>query len=357
MFKVLLILSFFFFSLNALDKTTVFILHSYSQEYEWTKKQHTAFVNTLNKSDHEFQFYVEYLDTKRLQFTQKYQDEFLSYIKMKYMDVKPDLIYVTDDDALNFVHTHYGELFGKQDIPVIFSGINNLDMANILQKKLYRGVYEVKKIEPNIQLIKQFSPQTRNIYFIGDNSSTYMAIKKELESEQKIFPNMIFSYISNEHISKIQALLPNKPRRFVLLTTIGGLKDDNNRTLSPKDSIHILKQNPNLIILSMEDAYMHKGVVGGYMTSGQKQGEEAAKIALRYLEHNSFENVDSLKESPNIYMFNAKELIDARVVLSEYIARESIIVDKNKNFIEKHEYLLLDIFTLMLIVFIFLLIF
>ena len=358
MLKVLLVLFLFFFSLYASDKTTVFILHSYSQEYGWTKKQHTSFISTLNKSDHEFQFYVEYLDTKRIKLTPEYQDDFLSYLKTKYPDTKPDLIYVTDDDALNFVFARHDELFlNGKNIPVVFSGINNLDMANILSKTLYKGVYEVQYIEPNIQLIKQFSPQSRNIYFIGDNSSTYMAMKKELKVEQKKFPKMAFTYISDEHISKVQALLPNKPRRFVLLTTIGGFKDDNNKTLSPKESIRLIKENPNLIILSMEDAYMYDGVVGGYMTSGARQGEEAAKILLQYLQTHSFKNIASVSQSPDIYMFNAQELTKARVILSEYIKRKSIIIDEDKNFIEKHGTILLDTFTVILIIFIFLMIF
>ena len=126
MLKVLLVLFLFFFSLYASDKTTVFILHSYSQEYGWTKKQHTSFISTLNKSDHEFQFYVEYLDTKRIKLTPEYQDDFLSYLKTKYPDTKPDLIYVTDDDALNFVFARHDELFlNGKNIPVVFSGIYN----------------------------------------------------------------------------------------------------------------------------------------------------------------------------------------------------------------------------------------
>ncbi|MDD2356371.1 MAG: hypothetical protein PHX13_00500 [Thiovulaceae bacterium] len=154
------------FSVFATEKVNVFILHSYSQEYEWTKKQHNSFVSTLNKSDKNFTFYTEYLDTKRVKLTQEYKNNFLNYLHMKYTNASPDLIYVTNDDALTFVYENYNQIFlEKEDIPVFFSGINNLNMNTILDKKHYTGVYEIQDIEPNIDLIKQFSPQTRDIYF------------------------------------------------------------------------------------------------------------------------------------------------------------------------------------------------
>lgn len=355
--KIFILLFIFFLSLLATEKVNVLILHSYSQEYEWTKKQHNSFVSTLNKSDKNFTFYTEYLDTKRVKLTQKYKDNFLNYLHMKYVDTTPNLIYVTDDDALNFIYENYNQIFSKRkDIPIFFSGINNLSMNTILDKKNYAGVYEVQEIEPNINLIKQFSPQTRDIYFLGDNSGTYQSIKNEIASKHSKFKNMNFHYISDDHISKVLKELPTKPRSFIVLTTIGGLKDDQNNTLLPSESIEKIKQNPNLILLSMEDSYMNKGVVGGYLTSGEKQGKEAADLVLKYLNEKSFINVRSDIHSPNIYLFSAKELTNSRIILSNYIERKAIIIDKDKNFLEKNLPLLFNIFTLVVLILILLMI-
>lgn len=349
--KIITLLFILFFSVFATEKVNVFILHSYSQEYEWTKKQHNSFVTTLEKTDKKIFFCTEYLDTKRVGFTQEYKDNFLNYLHMKYVDATPDLIYATDDDALNFIYENYNKIFFKRkDIPVFFSGINNLDMDTILDKKKYAGVYEIKEIKPNINLIKQFSPQTRDIYFLGDNSTTYQSIKNEIESKHSNFKNMNFNYISDYHLSKVLEELPTKPRSFIVLTTIGGFKDDQNKTLLPSESIEKIKQNPNLILLSMEDAYMNKGVVGGYVTSGEKQGKEAADLVLKYLNEKSFKNIHSDIYSPNIYLFNAKELRNSRIILSNYIERKAFIVDKDKNFLEKNLSLLLNIFTIMVMI-------
>jgi len=167
---------------------------------------------------------------------------------------------------------------------------------------------------------------------------------------------MNFHYISDDHISKVLKELPTKPRSFIVLTTIGGLKDDQNNTLLPSESIEKIKQNPNLILLSMEDSYMNKGVVGGYLTSGEKQGKEAADLVLKYLNEKSFINVRSDIHSPNIYLFSAKELTNSRIILSNYIERKAIIIDKDKNFLEKNLPLLFNIFTLVVLILILLMI-
>ncbi|MDB2562832.1 diguanylate cyclase, partial [Sulfurimonas sp.] len=353
LFKFLLIISFFSFSLHALDKIKIFTLHSYSQEYLWTKSQHTAFVGTLLKDSSalEFEFYSEYLDTKRLNLTEKYQTDFLEYLKKKYTMSDIDIFYVTDDNALKFIHNNYNKLFkGIKKPPVFFSGINNLNMHNTLPQDTFVGVYEVKEIKENVELIKQFSPQTRDIYFVGDNSHTYASIKNSIQKEELNFKNINFHYINDASISEIQKQLPTEPRSFVLLTTIGQFKDDTGNTLLVQESINKINENKNLILLTMEDAYMHKGVVGGYVTSGFSQGKEAAKLVLQYLQNNSLKNISSLLKSPNVYTFDSKELINSRIILSNYISRDAIIIGKDIGFIDNNQAKLLSIAIIIIVV-------
>jgi len=66
---------------------------------------------------------------------------------MKYVDTTPNLIYVTDDDALNFIYENYNQIFSKRkDIPIFFSGINNLSMNTILEKKIMLVSMKYKRL-------------------------------------------------------------------------------------------------------------------------------------------------------------------------------------------------------------------
>lgn len=204
-----IILTFFIFTAHAdiNGKKRIFILHSYSQEYEWTKLQHNNFVASLVQSSlFPMEVSVEYLDTKRLKFTDKYQDFFLRYLQEKYKGYAPDAIYVTDDNALTFFSNHKNALFANT--PIFFSGINNLSLADSLDPTFFTGVYETKEIEPNIELIRQFSPQTREIWIVGDGSTTYQSIEADIKKKIYKFPKYTFHFLSSDKINDVIAHLP-----------------------------------------------------------------------------------------------------------------------------------------------------
>lgn len=337
---------------DTLHKKRIFILHSYSQEYAWTKLQHDNFVHSLQLLyPSAYDISVEYLDTKRLTFSDDYQAFFFAYLQKKYSDYTPDIIYVTDDNALKFFIHHRTELFSKT--PIFFSGINNLSWAGTLDKSKYTGVYETKEIVPNIELIRQFSPQTREIWIVGDASNTYHAIEADIRNHIRLYPKYTFHFLSSTRMEDIMAKLPKTPKTFVLLTTIGELRDSNGRNLTLKESIQILKQNRNLILCSMEDAYVQVGSIGGFVTSGANQGSMSAKLATRYLNGESLIHIPSIVKSPNVYMFDRKGLMESRLILSEYIARDAVILHEKRTFFERYQQSILN--TVFIIVVFFLL--
>lgn len=346
----LFILFTFFAYGDSNTKKRIFILHSYSQEYGWTNLQHNGFVKKLeSQSPAPLEISVEYLDTKRLTFSDEYQRFFRDYLQQKYKNYSPDAIYVTDDNALKFFLGDSGNLFSGS--PLFFSGINDLNLADSLNHEKFKGVFETKDILPNIELIRQFSPQTREIWIVGDDSSTYRSIEKDIKSHIHQYPNHSFHFIASSKIESIEAQLPKSNKSFVLLTTIGGLSDGNGRNLTLQESIGRLKQNKNLILCSMEDAYVFGGVIGGYVTSGTLQGERAADLAIQHLKGIPLKNIHSVVKSPNTYMFDRRSLVDSRLILSQYTARNAIILHEEKTFFDRYQEMILNVMFIALILF------
>lgn len=326
----------------------IFILHSYSQEYEWTKLQHHAFVDTLQTNRAStLEFSTEYLDTKRMAMSASYETFFADYLRKKYAGYIPDVIYVSDDNALKFFLDLKAPLFAG--VPIFFSGINNPDLPKNTHKMHLSGVFEQKEIEPNIELIRQFSPQTHDIWFVGDGSETYRAIESDIRHKALQYVNYRFHYVVSENIDDILEQLPKKPRTFVVLTTIGALQNAQGEKLMIAEAIATLRRkNPSLILCSMEDAYITGGVVGGFVTSGSEQGSATAKLVARYLNGASMDSIAPIVKSPNVYMFDHNALVDARLVLSEYIARNAIILHGEQTFFERYSNEILSfIFTIM----------
>ena len=157
----------------------IFVLHSYSQEYPWTRDQHEGFTRTLVAGlSRPPVISAEYLDTKRRQFDQDYAEKFSAYLKYKYAGYGPDLVYVTDDNALRFALSDLEEMF--PGVPVIFSGVNNYAIQEDIDPSLVTGVFEKKEISANIELLEGMVQDVKDIVVVGDASNTYQAIEQDI---------------------------------------------------------------------------------------------------------------------------------------------------------------------------------
>lgn len=332
-------------------KKKIFVLHSYAQEYPWTKQQHTGFLNHIkNEYKAPLEILTEHLDTKRVLFDSKYKQSFIDYLRFKYNDYKVDAIYVTDDNALNFFKENENNIF--IDAPIFFSGVNNLSIQNKLNKKRFSGVFETKEIIPNIELIRTFSPQTKVVYFLGDNSKTYSSIETKIKSDISTFKNINFVFVADQSIDKVINELNRltSERTFIILTTVGSFIDEKGKNLTLQESISKITAFDNFIVMSMEDAYMYPGVVGGYVTDGLKQGEYAAKMVLESFEGKNLEHIDYLIKSPNTYMFDQQSLNNARFFLATNIKEDVVIVKQNDDFYIKYNEIILNTLFLLSII-------
>ena len=319
----------------AVHSTRVFVLHSYSQEYPWTKGQHRGFVAELARdAERTFSVATEHLDTKRVAYTQAYADFMARYLQEKYRGYAPAVIYVTDDNALSFARTRLPDIF--PDVPVIFSGVNDYSVRDLLDPGRVTGVFERKAIAPNLELMRRIAPGPQRILVVGDRSETYRAIEREVKAELSNFPDIDAHFISEGRIDALTEALRARPERFVFLTTLGAVTDASGETLDLRDTISAIVTAGDFTIFSMEDVYLYPGVLGGYVTSGPRQGRAAALLAKRYLAGMALEELVPVQASPNEYVIDESELTRERLSLPPELAVRARIVNAVPTFYETH---------------------
>lgn len=330
----------------------IFVLHSYSQEYPWTKSQHDSFIsNYYTKTDNASLISTEYLDTKRRQFDKNYKENFQRYLKNKYDGYTPDLIYITDDDALTYALEYFNDLF--KSVPVIFSGINNLSISEQLDSSRFTGVYEKKDISKNIEILKTLDSSFNDIIIVGDGSSTYAVIEEEIKLQLKKYPGISAQYIANQNIDDLTKALKISKGKYLFLTTLGKITDSTGNTQTLKNIISQIANAGDFSIISMEDNYLQRGVLGGYVTSGRLQGKTAADLAIRFQKTRMIEKIPAVTESSNEYIFDYLELTKNNFVLPESIENQSIILNKPLSFYQRNRTIILGIIiglTLLLII-------
>jgi diguanylate cyclase (GGDEF)-like protein len=303
----------------AADSRQIFILDSYSHHYPWTKVQHDSFESTVNDGSlGAIAFQTEQLDTKRVNYDAQYKESFTEYLIAKYKGYKPDLIYVTDDDALDFVSNHLPDTFGS--VPVIFSGINNFELIGSLDPNRFVGVFEKKEIAPNLELLGALDKNVRDVVVVGDGSTTYDAIKREMKKALATQSKISAHYIADQNLDRVLSQLKERNEKYLILTTIGGMVSSDEKVASLDEVLTRIVDLKKFIIISMEDSYMHEGVFGGYLADGSQQGKQAGLLANAYLSGRPISSLSMITDHMNTYVFDHRLLEKYAFTLPEHIA-------------------------------------
>lgn len=321
----------------ASDSTRILVIHSYSQDYPWTKGQHEGFVDSLKQISPIIK--TEYLDTKRVAYESIYAVNYEKFIEQKYNGFQPDAIYITDDNALKFGLNHIHNLF--PDTPLFFSGVNDYSQLEKLKPNLETGVFEKKEIKPNLDLLSELfsiQPGTQiKLAIVGDNSKTDYVIKEILEKEIKEQKNLSTDYISSNRLDSILASLRESDATIILLTTVGAIKDQNENALNLQSIITSIAQFDDKIVICMEDGYLFDGVLGGYVTSAYSQGKSAANLLQAYLNGTPMASLSPITKSPNEYIFNDKVLEILDLSLPKNITDIARILNPRINFYQRYK--------------------
>ena len=316
----------------------IFILHSYSQEYAWTKGQHEGFMQALT-ADAQVEPIVntEYLDTKRLGYDDTYASELARHLRSKYTGYKLSAIYVTDDNALLFARDHLSSIF--PGVAVFFSGVNDYGVLNSLDPTLFTGVFERKEVGPNIEWLLQMDKNANDLIFIGDGSNTYLAIESELRVELAPY-HLRVTFVAEKSLAHTLAKLRDLPGKYIFLTTLGGMIDENGQVLPLREIMKSLA-GTGRIIISMEDAYIIEGVLGGSATSAQKQGMSAARLLLAYQHGKQIVDLPPILKSPNALIFDDKVLQQLGIDLPEKLRSQAVLLHPRLDFYEQYRSLIL----------------
>lgn len=317
------------------EPVRLLVVHSYSQEYPWTAGQHEGFVKNLERNlKAPLTVKTEYLDTKRKKLDSSYAEEFIRFLRAKYEDYAPQALYVTDDNGLNFAVQRLTKVF--PDVPIFFSGVNDLTQLDRLDFGKVTGVFEKKEIGPNLELLKHLLGNMNQIVVVGDASPTYRAIESELKKELEAELNLKVQYIADNKIDAISKALGQQTRPRILLTTLGAMRDSGGAVLTLRETIsRIVRQRPEVVV-SMEDVYLLEGVLGGYVTSSVAQGQTAAVLLQDYLSGKPISDLPPVTESPNEYILNDRILEKMGAELPGEIAAKARLINLRAGFFEKY---------------------
>lgn len=315
--------------LSAGQTKQLLILHSYNQSYSWTENLQKGINSVLNPT--EYEVHIEYMDTKRYG-NKKHYKNLVTLYKNKYKNTKFDAIIVSDDNAFNFLKFNRKSLF--KDVPVVFCGINYLKKSDTEGLSNITGISEEADILKNFQLIKKLHPQNRDVYVVIDVTTTGNRVKNEVDKVLETMPKDEVNYhiLQGLTIDEVQSHLKDK-KGVVLLTVF--FNDSFLNTYEYYELIKKLDANVNLPLYGLWDMNFGNGLVGGYLTSGFFQGQEAAKIAKSVFDGVDINTIDIKYKSPNKYMFDYKVMQKYDIEIGD-LPKEHVLINYKKPFYKRY---------------------
>ncbi len=327
----------------------VLVVHSYSEEYPWTKSQHRGFVDELTENSLiPVSISTEYLGTKRRVYSPIYAKQYERFIREKYRAYTPNIIYVTDDNGYRFARDHLHKLY--PNTPVIFSGVNNYGIIDGLKSLPIRGVFEKKDITKNLDLIINLDEKDVGILILSDSSNSQTALDLKIKHHLVNYPNIKIKFLVHNNIEKLVEDLRHRDQKYIFINSIGKIKSETGLLVSPEIIVSEIVEIGNFTIFSLEDSYIFDGVVGGYVTSGKLQGEEAARMALALQKDISIEHIENIVDSPNTYLFDQTLLNKLDIPLPVAVREQAEFHKIPPSFYVRNRSLILTTLTLMSVI-------
>ncbi len=308
----------------------VLVLNSYHRAFKWTDRIVHGISSVLETEEQDIEIYSENMDSKRFS-SKAYIRELQKIYTLKFRDLKFDVIISSDDNAFHFLLRNHNDLFANT--PVVFCGVNYFEDSMLEGHKLFTGVVEATDIKSNIELILKLHPETKSIAVITDNTTTGESTRKVLEQVSKDYSGIIEivsldgSKITRAEVFKKLQDLPKGSQ--VLLLNFH--RDKSDRFITYTKFIPILSASINSPLYCASDNFLGYGPVGGLLDSAFHQGEAAGKMARLILKGEDAANIPVLKESPNRYMFDYKQMQRFGIKLSD-LPEGSFVINRPHSF-------------------------
>lgn len=258
------------------------VLHimSYHEGWEWTEAQLDGFQTALD--GYNVEYTVKAMDCKNHaddEYRNAKADEIQSYID----ENKPDLVYISDDEGMQYVASKYK----NSDIPFVFSCVNkNVNEYGLEGADNVTGVYEVEHFGSSFELIQEIVPDIKDVIIVFDRAEMWNDVKQRMLDVVGNYPDVNFIFLDPimtfeqykqtilEYNGKVDALC---------LVGVFNYADENGNSVFYQDVLKWTEANSTIPDFTFWIDRIDNSTLCSVAISGYEQGYTAGKIAKQIL--------------------------------------------------------------------------
>jgi two-component sensor histidine kinase/ABC-type uncharacterized transport system substrate-binding protein len=287
------------------DAVSVLLLHSHYQGYSWTDAVTEGVVRVLGGSPRRIDLSVAYLDSRKTM-DAEYEAAFESYLRSRYSGKGIGLVIASDNEALDFMSRHR-RLFPL--VPVVFCGINDYSASMIEGLPEVTGVTERVDMLPTVLAALEMRPRARRVTVFACDNQTALALEAQFRTEVVSVLGDGFEFAFHRGLplaGLAEAASALDGSGIVVLLNI--TRDSTGATIAPSEAAKAVSESSRDPVFSFWDFYLGHGIVGGRITSGKAQGEDAAALALRVLAGERASSIPPMTGSSSPFVFDYRAM-------------------------------------------------
>jgi ABC-type uncharacterized transport system substrate-binding protein len=304
----------------------ILVIESYHAEYPWDISYKEGIEETLGNR---YKLTYFEMDTKRL--PESVHPKMGQLAFEKYLQLKPALVMLGDDNALKYV----GPKLSETQTPVVYLGINQNLRAYFNEKPLnFTGVIERPVAKRSIHLMNTLiKPTPKKIMVLFDSGITSKASIKSIFDDQSS-TTIIQTKVDLFQITFIDdwenAVLTAKEKGYdaIAVGLYHTITDKNGNHVDSEKIIKWTSEKTQLPTFAFWDfAVGHDKTMGGVVLSGRGQGLLASELALKALKGITPSEIPLIKGNEGLLLFSKKQLERFKIILPDSIKNNAKIIE------------------------------
>lgn len=318
------------YSQNAIPKRKkILVLHSVEEARPWNKTYNRSFRDALKKdSTINANVSIENLDFIRNN-TADYKDLIEKTIHLKYHNNPPDILVITQSEAIKFVFER--NIF--PEIPKILVHITDEVSPHYSNSTTITSTYN---FETKLKHALSIFPKTKDIYVVsGSNKIDSFLLEKFKANTGLINKQVSFKYLTNLNKTAILDTVRNLPENsFVYYLPY--TQDLNGDAVMAKDFVFNLANNCNRPVFSFLDLLTKDtGIFGGMVMSLKLEAEKTIEIIGQVLNGKDIERITPLVTG-KLYVYDWNELKKWDIDINK-LPKESVFYNREYTFLELYK--------------------
>lgn len=293
----------------------ILVISSYHPEYLWDQSYNASLVANLKGEHHISHFYM---DTKRrpVEEFDQIAEQALAY----YHQVKPDLVVLGDDNAINYLATSIASL----GTPIVFLGMNeNPRNKGFVGHPKITGVLERPLLKRNISEMSQLMGGIKKALVLFDSSNVALtAIEDEFktQTELRVGQTRVNSQLLGDYDLWQEAVLNARQNGYqaIFIGLYHTLIDEQGRHVDERQVLEWTSAHSPVPLFCFWEFTVGKGkAIGGLVLDGHDQGAKAAELVNAILEGAQPKTLAPRAALRGEYVFSKSELARWQLTLPD----------------------------------------